>query len=136
MGDQETKRRRRGGYDAQPQHVVAHRFPEYRLSKHLLIVRKTDKRTARIAVGERQAQCFENRVDSVDPYHENDREDEQPRPDHVGAIDVSSGVLAARREQDFVEQLVGEVEVTEATADTADDEDETLDCYVQVRAPP
>ena len=37
----------------------------------------------------------------------------QPRPDHVGEIDVASGVLTARREQDFVEQLVGEVEVTE-----------------------
>lgn len=47
-----------------------------------------------------------------------------------------SGVLAARREQDFVEQLVSEVEVTEATADTDDDDDETLDCCVHVRAPP
>ena len=101
-----TKRRTRGGYDAQPQHVVAHRFPEFRLAEHPLIVRKTDKRTAQIAVGERQAQGFENRVDYVDPHHEHGREEEQPRPDQVGASDVISGVLTARREQDFVEQLL------------------------------
>ena len=29
----------------------------------------------------------------------------------------------ARREQDFVEQLIGEVEVTEATADTEEDDE-------------
>ena len=34
------------GTTIQPQHVVAHPFPEFRIAEHLLIVRKTDKRIA------------------------------------------------------------------------------------------
>ncbi len=82
------------GTTDQPQHVVAHRFPELRLGHHAGIVGQPHefRHVARPLLMQRQPERREDRIGEVEPKRYDRRHQEQPGPDHVGAVDVAPGV--------------------------------------------
>jgi hypothetical protein len=114
--------------DEKPEHVVAHGFPEFRLPGHLHVIGEPDECATRIAVGQRQPERGKHRIGEIEAEREQCGKQEQPGPYLVGPVDVAAGILAAGREQDPVEKLVGQIEVTYASADADDDGNQALQC--------
>ena len=117
----ETRGRRR--HDNQPQHVVAQGFHELWLSEHLGVILEADKRIfiAGQTLEKAQAQRRKDRIGKVDTQSKDGRKQKNPRPDHVRAGDIASGVWPCGFEKNLIKKQVRPVEIAD-TAPYADND--------------
>ena len=122
LGHEKAEARRRRRHHQEPEHVVAHGFPELGLTQHARIILGPHPRitAARHPFEKGQPQRFDHGIGQVEAQRDDRRQQEQPGSDQVGAVDVAPRIRTARW-PDHIDQTVGQKEISDTGAQADQD---------------